>query len=939
MRCVGLDLRFIKMNPSLALLLVLACSLCITAATSPCPWASHITELENSCICDYNLARELSVQCDIVDFSQLLSAIRRYAARSTVDLFYVNNSTVGVLKNGSFSTIRVNNMQLSGCKITSIEDNAFRGQELSLRTLNLKDNELTDIPTSSLKSLRNLTVLDISLNKITKIEDNAFRNLKLVTLKLADNEITLAPAAFRGLEKTLKNLNLKGTKQKKIPDALRGLKTLAFLDLSQNSIRELPGAAGQKAFEGLDSLTGLNLERNLIQSIGSDAFYGIKNTLSSLSLLNNLIPDFPTAAINIIHDLRVLDIGFNLITELPVNAFANNPSITLLAIDGNPLSTVPEEALARLNGTLRGLSLGGRFLVCDCKLRWIANWIRTKDLQVTSRERKPQFCGSPLRLQERNFYNIDPEELVCERPSEIIGIGTVESVDTKEPTGPVTGVVDELLLTTRVSPTTLSSPSSSSSSSSSSTSSLSSFASTTAQKTTQKITTTTSVATTPSTTIEFKSTEVTTPSTVQVSTTRPTARTGNVVIVRTTVPPRVLHSSEHGSLPQHQPRPPLVLGSPLYKAKPEKDIIVKEALRQDNSVIISWDSETTNILGFRVVYRSFGDTSFKQGPPLEASEREFKIKNVPAQECIVVCVVLLEETNITPANVPYSQCKEVRKENSPTSNMDKITITACAVICATIVLVAIIFVVAIRVRSRKLHTLHSIDQTKMGGPISGLPVNCCSNVGPTPSPAGPLASMATLSAYNAQKEWDQVSAYSNRSIPRPRIFPIDRQGSMTRASCIDEVRSQASHYGGKISSRSVADGQSQHSFGNNSSRYFANTALASNLVNTRPELRQSRQSLAAASDRMSRNGYPGNTNMPPHASARRQRPRSRNRTIEPSSHQQQQQQPPPPRPGSRYSLADSTHTLNNYEESNWTDHDMDIYMSRNPTTRSGLVPL
>lgn len=92
-----------------------------------------------------------------------------------------------------------------------------------------------------------------------------------------------------------------------------------------------------------------------------------------------------------------------------MNAFQNNPSITLLAIDGNPLSTVPEDALATLNGTLRGLSLGGRFLVCDCKLRWITNWIRTKDLQVTSRERKPQFCGSPLRLHERSFYNIDPE--------------------------------------------------------------------------------------------------------------------------------------------------------------------------------------------------------------------------------------------------------------------------------------------------------------------------------------------------------------------------------------------------------------------------------------------------------------------------------------------------------------------------------------------------
>jgi len=110
-----------------------------------------------------------------------------------------------------------------------------------------------------------------------------------------------------------------------------------------------------------------------------------------------------------INTLQVLDIGFNLITDLPVNAFQDNPSITLLAIDGNPLSTVPEEALARLNGTLRGLSLGGRFLVCDCRLRWIVQWIKKRDLQVTSRERKPQFCGSPQRLQDKSFYNIDPD--------------------------------------------------------------------------------------------------------------------------------------------------------------------------------------------------------------------------------------------------------------------------------------------------------------------------------------------------------------------------------------------------------------------------------------------------------------------------------------------------------------------------------------------------
>lgn len=63
----------------------------------------------------------------------------------------------------------------------------------------------------------------------------------------------------------------------------------------------------------------------------------------------------------------------------------------------------------------------------------------------------------------------------------------------------------------------------------------------------------------------------------------------------------------------------------------DREVIVKDAYRQDTSVVIQWDSETQNILGFRVVYRLFGDANFQPGPPLDPSEREFKIKNVPAQ--------------------------------------------------------------------------------------------------------------------------------------------------------------------------------------------------------------------------------------------------------------------------------------------------------------------
>lgn len=328
-------------------------------------------------------------------------------------------------------------MQLSSCKIKIIDENAFKGQEKVLKNLNLQDNLLDDIPIRSLRALTILNLLDLSRNRINRIPNDAFHGMnKLTTLKLSDNNVTLAPNAFRGLEGNLKNLNLKGTKIKRVPESVRGLRTLAFLDLSQNSIKDLPGPGGARTFEGMEKLTALNLERNLIQSLGENAFSGVRKTLSSLSLLNNLLSDFPVGAIHSLKELRVLDIGFNLLTALPDTAFRGNPGITLLALDGNPLPTVPEKAFAHLNKTLRGLSLGGRFLHCDCKLKWVAEWIRNGDLQVTSRERNPQFCGTPSRFRDRGFYTITSDELTCpESEVDLDGpIGVVDSLLPKSTT-------------------------------------------------------------------------------------------------------------------------------------------------------------------------------------------------------------------------------------------------------------------------------------------------------------------------------------------------------------------------------------------------------------------------------------------------------------------------------------------------------------------------
>ena len=88
---------------------------------------------------------------------------------------------------------------------------------------------------------------------------------------------------------------------KEVPRALASLAGLSFLDLAQNSIRDL----GSGALANMGSLTALNLERNVIQKLDSNVFYGVNDTLSSLSLLNNLLTSYPTMAITSLTESRV----------------------------------------------------------------------------------------------------------------------------------------------------------------------------------------------------------------------------------------------------------------------------------------------------------------------------------------------------------------------------------------------------------------------------------------------------------------------------------------------------------------------------------------------------------------------------------------------------------------------------------------------------------
>lgn len=139
----------------------------------------------------------------------------------------------------------------------------------------------------------------------------------------------------------------------------------------------------------------------------------------------------------------------------------------------------------------------------------------------------------------------------------------------------------------------------------------------------------------------------------------------------------------------------------------------------------------------------------------------------------MVCVVSLEESTVTPETVPFGQCREIRTETPASTQMDKIIIAASAAICGTVVVAVVIFICCNRrraMKSEKLRLSKVLAPTVAGTPnslVGSQVTNSMTNVG-----------NLGIGMAMTPKDWDQLSMYSSRSIPRARMYQSERPGKL-----------------------------------------------------------------------------------------------------------------------------------------------------------------
>uniref|UniRef100_A0A8C9C090 Leucine-rich repeat-containing G-protein coupled receptor 4 n=1 Tax=Phocoena sinus TaxID=42100 RepID=A0A8C9C090_PHOSS len=217
--------------------------------------------------------------------------------------------------------------------------------------------------------------LDISMNNITQLPEDAFRNFPfLEELRLAGNDLSfIHPKALSGL-KELKVLTLQNNQLKTVPsEAIRGLSalqslrldanhiTLRHLWLDDNSLTEVP----VHPLSNLPTLQALTLALN---KISSKSHFGC---FFHRHLHNNKIKSLGQHCFEGLDNLETLAVSIallfhsNSISVIPDGAFDGNPLLRTIHLYDNPLSFVGNSAFHNLSDlhslVIRGASMVQRF--------------------------------------------------------------------------------------------------------------------------------------------------------------------------------------------------------------------------------------------------------------------------------------------------------------------------------------------------------------------------------------------------------------------------------------------------------------------------------------------------------------------------------------------------------------------------------------------------
>uniref|UniRef100_A0A6Q2X8K4 Ig-like domain-containing protein n=1 Tax=Esox lucius TaxID=8010 RepID=A0A6Q2X8K4_ESOLU len=306
------------------------------------PILCHDLVLQDGLINGFPLT-ELCILCFIARHHNKIRTIdgRRMRDLVSVETLDLSNNDITEVRGQGFPAgLQIKDLYLSNNKIALLEAGALDQLSSSLQILRLSRNRISQVPVKAFQ-LSKLTQLELNRNRLRQVEGLTFQGLaSLEVLKLQRNNISkLTDGAFWGLAK------------------------MKVLHLDYNSLREVNSGS----LYGLSSLLQLFLSNNSISHMNPDGWRFCQR-LRELSLSYNNLSRLDEGSLSVLGDLHTLRLGHNSISHITEGAFRGLKALRLLELDHNDISGTIEDT----NGAFSGLDNLNKLTLFGNKIKSVA---------------------------------------------------------------------------------------------------------------------------------------------------------------------------------------------------------------------------------------------------------------------------------------------------------------------------------------------------------------------------------------------------------------------------------------------------------------------------------------------------------------------------------------------------------------------------------------
>ncbi|CAH0713110.1 unnamed protein product, partial [Brenthis ino] len=257
-----------------------------------------------------------------------------------LDLSYNHIANISLFTFEGLTKLSV--LRLSYNSLNDINWSLFRFHEL--QELYLNNNNIKTVLVRDFETVQKLKILDLSHNSIVYMEENIFKAVPLLKqINLSHNLLTNISKSIFIDNLYLESVYLSNNKLIELPtDLFKGKNILAF-SIEHNY---LGGILKRGMFEGLKLCGILDVSNQEFTFIEDYAFFGLEK-LTGLLLNNNLIETVSNKSFKTLKKLKLLDLSYNRITDIDFEK-EDLESLESLLLRGNNIMQIKVNQLHSL---------------------------------------------------------------------------------------------------------------------------------------------------------------------------------------------------------------------------------------------------------------------------------------------------------------------------------------------------------------------------------------------------------------------------------------------------------------------------------------------------------------------------------------------------------------------------------------------------------------